>query len=78
MFNDNYASLNAEDRRFVPLPCQIIDGKIGICRFFAKEVSLWSKNKAWLAWSLENLSEKHVLPVNCCFSDLAQQKSVLV
>jgi hypothetical protein len=55
MFNDKYASLNAEDRmfvplscqikdgkdrRFVPLSCQIKDGKIGICCFFAKEVSL--------------------------------------
>jgi hypothetical protein len=40
MFNDKYASLNAEDRMFVPLSCQIKDGKIGICCFFAKEVSL--------------------------------------
>ena len=44
-------------RLFDPRLCKTRDSTIGICYFFSKHAALMSKNKDWLAWNHNNVSE---------------------
>jgi hypothetical protein len=48
---------SAVDRGFDPRSGQTTDYKIGICCFSAKPAALRRKNKDWLAWNQDNVSE---------------------
>ena len=48
---------NAVDRGFEPRSGQTKDYKIGICRFSTKYAALRRKNKDWLVWNQNNVSE---------------------
>ena len=43
--------------RFELRSCQIKDNKIGICCFSAKHTALKRKNKDWMAWNQDDVSE---------------------
>jgi hypothetical protein len=47
----------AVDRGFEPRSGQTKDYKIGICCFSGKHATLRRKNKDWLAWNQDNVSE---------------------
>ena len=47
----------AVDRGFEPRSGQTKDYKIGICCFSGKHAALRRKNKDWLAWNQDNVSE---------------------
>ena len=62
------------DRGFEPRSGQTKDYKIGICCFSAKHAALRRTSKDWLARNQNNVSEsveRHVVPIDCCFSELA-------
>ena len=48
---------SAVDRGFEPRSGQTKDYKIGICCFSAKHAASRRKNKDWLAWNQNNVSE---------------------
>ena len=48
---------SAVDRGFEPRSGQTKDYKIGICRFSTKHAALRRKNKDWLVWNQNNVSE---------------------
>jgi hypothetical protein len=48
---------SAGDRGLKPWSGQTKDFKIGICCFSAKHAALRRKNKDWLAWNQNNVSE---------------------
>jgi hypothetical protein len=49
--------LSAVDHGFEPWSGQTKDYKIGICPFSAKHLALSGKNKDWLVWNQNNVSE---------------------
>jgi hypothetical protein len=48
---------SAGDRGFEPWSGQTKEYIIGICYFSTKNTALSSKNKYWLAWNQDNVSE---------------------
>ena len=60
------------DRGFQPRAVQTKNYKIGVCCFSAKHTALRSKNKDWLAWNQDNVSElSDMSTTDCCFSEIA-------
>ena len=51
------------DREFDPRSFQTKDYQIGICCFFGKHIALRSKNKDWLVWNQDNVSELNDLSI---------------
>ena len=50
-------ALSVVDRGCEPWSGQTKDYKIGICCFSAKHLALSGKNKDWLVWNRNNVSE---------------------
>ena len=55
---------------------QTKDYKLGVCCFLAKHAALRRKSKDWLSRNQENLLEWSDMSVDCCFSELALNKSI--
>ena len=67
---------SAEDRGFKPRSGQAKDYEIGICCFSAKHAALRRGAKTdWLGIRIMCSIGATCLSTNCCFSELAQEKS---
>ena len=67
---------SAVDRGCEPWSGKTKDYRIGICCFSAKHAALRRKDKDWLAWNQDNVSEWGDMSIcDCCFSELALEKS---
>ena len=76
----NVLASSVIDCGFEPWLGQTKNYKIGICCFSTEHTALRRKNKDWLAWNQDNVSERATcLSADCCFSDTIKiQLRVLV